>query len=292
MRTLLTGATGNLGSYLLRELRAREADVVAWSGSTIRTMFGVTTRPVDLADPDKIARNFKEAGPSLVIHAGAVASVADCYRDRERAEKVNVQGSKVLSELAADARARIMFISTDLVFDGEQGAYREPDEPRPLSAYGRTKLAAEAAVLTNPRSAVVRVSLLFGPTLVGRPSFFDKQMAALREHNPIRLFSDEWRTPLGLATAARALILVADSDFTGILHMGGRERLSRVEMGERLADFLGIDEPAIIAESRNNSAAAEPRPRDLALDSSLWREQFSEQPWPGYRENLAEMLGS
>jgi dTDP-4-dehydrorhamnose reductase len=286
MRLLVTGASGQLGGYLLRELRDAGAAVTAWSGSRRGELFGVPLYPVDLADADAVAAAFREARPDAVIHAGAWARVADCHRDPGRASRVNTAGSRTLAELAAGAGARLLFVSTDMVFDGERAPYREGDPPTPLSVYGRTKADAEAAVLAAPRAAVARASLLFGPTLVGRPSFFDEQAAALRAGTPLTLFADEWRTPLDLATAARALTALARSDFTGLLHVGGPERLSRLEMGRRLARSLGVPGANIIPSGRADAPAAEPRPRDVSLDSSRWRGRFPGQPSPTWEEAL------
>jgi dTDP-4-dehydrorhamnose reductase len=143
-------------------------------------LFGAPLRPVDLADAGAVAAAFREARPDAVLHAAALARVADCHRDPERARRVNAAGSAVLAELAAAAGARLVLVSTDLVFDGARAPYREEDPPAPVSVYGRSKVAAEGAVLAVPRAAVARVSLLFGPSLTGRPSFFDEQVAALR----------------------------------------------------------------------------------------------------------------
>jgi dTDP-4-dehydrorhamnose reductase len=289
MRVLLTGASGQLGGYLLRELTRSGLPVVAWSGSRAGRAFGVPLEPMDLADADRLAAAFARARPALVLHAGALARVADCHRDPPRAGRVNVLGSTVLTELAARGGARLVLVSTDMVFDGERGWYREEDVPAPLSEYGRTKHAAEAPVLASPRGAVVRVSLLFGPTLVGRPSFFDEQVAALRQRKSVTLFEDEWRTPLSVAVAARALLALARSDYVGLLHLGGPERLSRLEMGLRLAESLGADPSAIVAAPRDRVPAPEPRPRDLSLDSSRWRKLFPGHPWPAWRDALREM---
>jgi dTDP-4-dehydrorhamnose reductase len=289
MRILVTGASGQLGGYLLRELRGRGADVVAWSGSRPGDLFGVSLRPVDLADRDGVAAAFRAARPGVVVHAAALSSVAGCHRDPARAHAVNAGGSELLAELAEGAGARLLLVSTDLVFDGEHAPYTEADAPSPLSVYGRTKGLAEAAVLARGRAVVARVSLLFGLTVVGRPSFFDEQVAALREGRPCPLFADEWRTPLGLPTAARALLTLARSDFTGVLHLGGPERMSRLEMGRRLAAFLGADPSSLVATTRGTAAAPEPRPRDTSLDPSRWRALFPRQPWPAWDEALREM---
>jgi dTDP-4-dehydrorhamnose reductase len=288
MRILVTGASGQLGSYLLRELSRRGAEVAAWSGARRGDLFGVPMRPVDLADADGVAGAFREARPAVVVHAGALARVADCHRDPSRAERVNTRGTAVLAELVAAAGARLVYVSTDLVFDGERGGYREDDPPAPLSVYGRSKAAAEGAVLAVPVGAVVRVSLLFGPSFTGRTAFFGEQVAALRAGRTVTLFADERRTPLSLGVAARALLDVALSDFTGLLHLGGPERMSRLEMGQRLAAFLGVDPSAIVAVKRDQVPAAEPRPRDTSLDSSRWRGLFPGHPWPAWEEALRQ----
>jgi dTDP-4-dehydrorhamnose reductase len=175
-----------------------------------------------------------------------------------------------------------------MVFDGDRGGYREKDEPAPLSVYGRGKLQPEAAVLSAGRHLVVRLSLCFGPSLCGRPSYFDLQVQALQAHKPITCFYDEWRTPLSLRTAARALVQLLPSELVGLCHVGGPERLSRLDMTERLGRYLGVDTSVVVPASRNTSGG-EPRPCDISLDSSLWRGMFGSLSWPGFEEALEEL---
>jgi dTDP-4-dehydrorhamnose reductase len=281
MRVLVTGASGQLGTYLLRELRGR-ADLIAWSGSRCGDLLGVPLLPVELADPAEVAAAFHAARPDVVIHCAALARIADCYRDPEWARRVNEAATAALAAECGRGGARLVFVSTDLVFDGERGRYREGDPPAPLSVYGRTKRDGEDAARAAPRAAVARLSLLYGPSLNGRASFFDEQTAALRARRNVTLFTDEWRTPLDLATAARALAALAESDVTGLWHVGGPERLSRYEMGVRLAAALGADPSVIVAATRDAVPAPEPRPRDTSLDSSRWRAAFPEVPWPRF----------
>lgn len=290
MRLLVTGASGQLGGYLLRECRTHGDAVLAWSGQHDGERFGYPLRPVDLTDADAVTAAFREARPEVIVHAAARTAVADCLRDPRRAEQVNTDGSARLAEFADAAGVRLVHISTDMVFDGDRGGYREEDDTRPLSVYGRTKAAAEQVVLAQPRNLVVRLPLLFGPTQIGRPSFFDEQCAALRAGRPISLFHDEWRTPLSLLVAARAVRALAESDCTGLLHVGGPERLSRLEMGQRLAAFLGCAAAALQFVSRTSIPSAEPRPRDLSLDSSRWRNRMPQQPWPRFEDALGELM--
>jgi dTDP-4-dehydrorhamnose reductase len=292
MRVLVTGASGQLGGYLLRELAARNVETVAWSGSRHGSIFGAVLRPVDLADHNAVAAAFRQARPDVVIHAGALARVMDCFREPEHARLVNTQSSASIAELAAEAGVRLLYVSTDLVFDGERGNYREDDAATPLSVYGRTKADAERAVRSAPLSLVVRTSLLFGPSVIGRTTFFDEQVTAARNGKPIALSADEWRTPLSLKTAASALVALAQSKEAGILHLGGPERMSRLEMGERLAAFLGVGRSFIRAVRRDEAPSEEPRPRDTSLDSSRWRALHPDHPWPSWEAALAEFFDS
>lgn len=284
MRLLLTGASGLLGGYLRRELERSDAHVVAWGGP--RSAPGMLS--IDLTDLNKVAAAFHAARPDVVLHAAAVSSVATAYRDPPRARQVNQLATERLAALASDAGARLVYVSSDLVFDGEAGAYRETDRAKPLSVYGRSKLAAEPAVLAAS-GVVARVSLMYGPALDGRRAFFDEQIDCLGSGRPLRLFVDEWRTPLALVTAAEALARVAQSDFEGLLHVGGPERMSRHEMGSRLAKHLGCTEVQLLEATRASVDAPEPRPRDTSLDSTLWRQAFPAIAWPGYQEALARM---
>lgn len=290
MRLLVTGASGQLGAYLLRALRGSPHEVIAWSGTPAGPRFGFSLNPVRLQDRNATIQAFRQARPQVVLHGAALARVEACASDPSHARRINVEATQLLTELATASGARLLFVSTDLVFDGERGFYTEADPPAPLSLYGRTKEQAERVVLAQPGHAVARLSLLFGPTLIAQPSFFDQQWAALRLGQPLRLFADEWRTPLSLALAAQALLGLAASDFTGLVHIGGPERLSRLEMGLRLAKYLRLDPAPLLACRRADVSASEPRPRDTSLDSSLWRQLFPQQPWPTWEEALADML--
>jgi dTDP-4-dehydrorhamnose reductase len=287
MRLLITGASGLLGVYLMRERAGHET--IGWSGSRQEPLCG-PLQPVDLSDPTQVESAFKAARPEVVIHAAALARVADCHRDPDRAQRINAGGTATLVRLAKEAGARLVLVSTDLVYDGEQAPYREEDPPTPVSVYGRSKVAAETAVLAEPGNLVVRVSLLYGPSLHGRPSFFDEQIAALRAGRPVTLFADEWRTPLDLLTAARALVGLAQSSCTGLIHVGGPLRLSRLEMGQRLAKYLGADESLLRPVSRDSIPGAESRPRDVSLDATRWRRLCPAVPWLLWDEGTRLMV--
>jgi dTDP-4-dehydrorhamnose reductase len=289
MRILVTGASGQLGGYLLRELQLRGLPTYGWSGSRSGEWFGCRVQPVDLTDERALFDAFADCAPEIVIHAAAMSKIADCHRTPGWARRVNSRATARLCDLCDRTGARLVYVSTDLVFDGQRGHYRENDQAVPLSIYGGTKLCAEQAVLAMPRGIVARLSLLYGPSLLPQLSFFGQQIAALRSGKHIQLFTDEWRTPLALPTAASALVALALSPETGLFHIGGPERMSRFEMGQTLAAALGVDPAALLAVSQRDAPAPEPRPRDVSLNSSKWRTAFPDHAWPRMTEVLTTM---
>jgi dTDP-4-dehydrorhamnose reductase len=284
MRLLITGASGQLGAYVLRELRLTRTAVTAWCHQRRGELFGFPLQAVDLRQRDATVAAFRQARPTAVLHFAGYPAIADCYRNPDTAWKTNTEGTALLAELAADAGARILYTSTDLVFDGSRGTYGERDQAVPLSVYGRSKLAGEPAVLAASTGVVARVSLMFGPTLIDRPYFFDQQLQKMRAGQQVGWFEDEWRSPLALAAAAKALLALVSSDFTGLIHIGGPERLSRYDMGRRLAAAYGLAASLVQPIPQSSVPAPERRPRDVSLDARLWRSLFPKQWWPSLED--------
>jgi dTDP-4-dehydrorhamnose reductase len=273
-RLLITGANGLVGDYLREAVQRRGIVPLLWSGRA----------EVDLVDEAAVTRAFTAARPEIVLHAAALARIDECQRLFDLAQRVNAEAPGHLARLCRDAGAHIVYISSDMVFSGDAAPYGTDGCVRPLSHYGVTKAEGERRVLAHG-GAVARLALLGGPSRVGRPSYFDSQVQALREGQPLHLFEDEWRTPLDLATAAEGLVELALARADGIWHLGGPERVSRVEMGRILARVVGADDKNILPTKRPPD-----RPCDVSLDSSRWREAFPHVPWPTFAEGLARLL--
>lgn len=271
---------------MVRALAEAGRPVVAWSGSQKGRVAGVELRPVDLTDASQVRRAFAAADPRGVIHCAALSAVGDCYRDPVRAGLVNTDATALLGELAS----RMIYTSTDLVFDGKEAPYTETDEPSPLSLYGKSKRDGERALLGREGAAVVRVALMYGPALIGSGGFFEQQKSALMKGTKVKLFHDEWRTPLALDEAAAGLIRVLDAEFDGVLHLAGPERLSREEMGRRWARFLGADLSLVEAVSQGEVEFPEPRPADVSLDCGKASRTLGWKPEP-YESGLVRMCG-
>ena len=291
MRIVVTGASGQLGAYLLEELaRCGRHTVFAWSRAATGLRMGAELLPVELTDAAAVADALAMAQPDVILHAAAMSAADTALRDKARAWTVNVEATRNLADWCGAHRRKLVFTSTDLVFDGTRGWYREDDQPHPLLEYGRSKAAAEPLVLQVPGGLVARISLLFGPSKCGRDSFYDRACTALRAGKPQAFFDDEFRTPLDYRTAARSLIRLAEVNASGIVHVAGAERVSRFELMHRVAQAMGLDLGLIQANKRSDANFAEPRPADVSLESSrltkicpISRGQRSREPYASSR---------
>jgi dTDP-4-dehydrorhamnose reductase len=228
---------------------------------------------VELGNQDWV-RSVAALRPRVVIHAAALTDVDFCQRQPALALEVNRDGTRRLAEAADPWCERFIYCSTDLVFDGGKGFYRETDTPRPLMVYGESKLAGERELRARlgARALIVRLALLYGLSPSGRENFCQHLVREGRAGRPVPLSTDQFRTPLYIDDAARGLeMLVTASDPPACLHLAGPERLSRHEMGLIAARVFGFD-PALASPRRLSEAVASaPRPADVSLDITLAR---------------------
>jgi dTDP-4-dehydrorhamnose reductase len=249
MKILVTGAAGYLGSEVCRQAVARGDDVVAVRLHA-EPPHGRAVR-LDLRDDEEVQRQLMRHGPEVVIHTA--------YRQADDAlEGDVVRASRNVAAAAHRAGSRLVHLSTDLVFDGEKGTpYTEDDEPRPVSAYGVAKAAAEELVgRLHPGAVVVRTSLLYGKAEAG-----PQERLALAD---VDFYTDEIRCPTVAAELAAALLEVGGrGDLSGPLHLAGPEPVSRYEFARLLRAAGGGDPDAV----RGAPSPRRGRARNVALDS-------------------------
>jgi dTDP-4-dehydrorhamnose reductase len=169
-------------------------------------------------------------------------------------------------------------MSTDLVFDGEHAPHKEEDPARPISEYGKSKLAAEGPILGLRLGAVVRTSLIYGPPGTHHGSFLDWMRGSFAEGKSLQLFEDEIRTPLYVEDLIDALLLLVNDPVKGVWHAGGPERLSRRQMGKEVCAAFGFPESLAVATKLAESTYGAPRPRDVSLDSSRFWQRVGKTP--------------
>lgn len=275
MKTVwITGAGGLIGSYLVRAAahHAPGANVVP-----------LTRDRLDLADFAAVRSAFRQRPPQLVIHCAAISQSPECEANPTLARKLNVEVTALLAELAADIP--LVFLSTDLVFDGRSGNYDETAPVNPLSVYAQTKVAAEQVLLANPRHTVIRTSLNGGTSPTGDRGFNEQMRRAWQAGRTLRLFTDEFRSPIPAAVTARAIWELACQGRTGLYHVAGSEKLSRWQTGQLLAARWPQLQPGIEAASLKEYAGA-PRAPDTSLNCAKVQQVLS-FPLPGLTEWLS-----
>ena len=226
---------------------------------------GLTRTQLDLLNFDAVRRAFRKDSPQLIIHCAALTHTPTCQKNPALAQKLNVDVTELLAELAADIP--FILFSTDLVFDGRAGNYDESAPVCPLNVYAQTKAAAEEIVLANPGHTVVRTSLNFGVSPTGDRGFNEQLRNAFHRGEALTLFTDEFRCPIPAKVTAQAVWELVNQNCTGLFHVAGSERLSRYEIGRLIAARHPELNPKIKPESLNTHQGA-PRSPDTSLNCS------------------------
>jgi dTDP-4-dehydrorhamnose reductase len=266
-RILVTGASGALGWNVCAVARAswQVHGIVHRHAIDIPGVTGVTC---DLSRPEELPRLFREIAPDAVVHCAAAAQPDFCQTHPDESRRINVEVAARLAALCAPAAIPCACVSTDLVFDGTRAPYREGDPVSPISVYGEQKAAAErAACARHPGAVICRLPPIFGDAGPASVSFLHPWVSALRGGRPLTLFVDEFRTPVGTRVAAAGLLMALETD-GGTLHLGGRERVSRYDLGVMAAEMLGADPGLVLPGRQRDRTVGAPRPPDVSLDSS------------------------
>ena len=264
-KLLVTGTSGFLG-WNLAQQAATQWDVYGTFFSHPVIIPGVKLFRIDLRDFDALKRLFAQLRPAGVIHTAAQSQPNFCQNYPDDAYAVNVTATLNLAQLCADRSIPFVFTSTDLVFDGTNPPYRETDPVSPISRYGEQKAEAEQEILGYPNATVCRMPLLFGETPPTASSFIQPFIKTLRSGQELRLFTDEWRTPVSASSAAAGLLLALQ--VPGLLHLGGKERVSRYQFGCLMAEVLQLPQDKLLPCLQRDVPMAAPRPTDVSLDSS------------------------
>ncbi len=280
------GTTGQVGLELIRQAAGRDIRLTALS-----------RQQADFGDPEALAVAVREARPDLVIIAAAYTAVDQAETDEAVALAINAEAPGAIAAAATEVGAAVVFFSTDYVFGGDKGAaYLAGDTPRPLSAYGRTKLAGELAVLAaNYRALVLRTSWVVSAH--GR-NFVRTMLRLAGEGNPIRVVDDQFGRPTSAADLARFVLdhaprLVAasaDDPAFGLHHFANAGETNWRRFAEGIfAEALGEDAPHVEPIATADRPAPARRPVRSTLDTRATEAVFDlhMRPW---REALIEIL--
>lgn len=253
---LITGASGLLGSELIRQAAGRAPLAGAYFRHRPAARPGVDFVPLDVGDRAAVQRLVSSLRPQVIIHTAYCKDGPDLHR-------ITARGAGYVAQAASDIGARLVHISSDVLLDGEHPPYDEAALPAPLHPYGQAKADAEAAVRqAAPEAAIVRTSLI---CRLDPPDLISAWILdSLRQDRPVTLFTDEIRSPVWVEDLAAALLELGARPFAGVLNVAGPQPLSRYQIGLRLAGQFGLDSQGISAGSSLDSGLR--RPRNCTLD--------------------------
>ncbi len=256
---LITGSGGRLGSSLYDYFKKQaEVEVV-----------GITRKELELSKHRKVNSFVKRLQPSIIYHAAAMTGVDACEKYPEQAHKDNVLASRNIAAAAADVRARLVYFSTDYVFDGHKDSpYNESDIPFPINIYGQTKLEGEktvASLLSN--YVTIRVAWLFGKAY----DFISFVKESLKLSKPLKLAADHLGSPGYIPDLLPAIDEIAQSEYTGIFHLSNSGGCSRFQMGSEIIAHLNLD-IKLLKVSGDNVGFIARRPGQSILESRRYRE--------------------
>jgi dTDP-4-dehydrorhamnose reductase len=283
---LITGGSGYLGGWVVRLART-DWDVTATYLTHPMDEPGATWHRLDLRDEAAVTALVDEVRPTVIIHTAACNPGYDIDF-----EATNADGTRHVARAAAACGARLIHMSSDVIFDGGKGNYVEEDPPSPLTPYARSKALGEEEVHASGAEAViVRTSLIYGwrPHIGRQTAWMVKDLIAGK---PVHLFTNVLRCPIWVESLAAAVIELVGMSYTGVLHVAGAQVLSRYEFGVRLLRFHGIAlSPADPEQSRRAIPALSREivpglPLDCTLDCSRAR-SLLRTPLPGVDEVLA-----
>lgn len=266
-RLLVTGASGLLGLNLALKSAESGWDVTGWSGRRALARVPFSAEQVDLLDLASIPARVAALSPDLIIHCAALADIDKAEQHPALAEKINTQVPEAIARAAKACGAQLIHISTDAVFDGQRGDYRETDAPNPISVYARTKLEGEQAVLAAyPQAVAARVNF-YGWSPTGQRSLAEFFYTHLRSEQTMNGFTDVFFSPLYVGHLAELLLKMAELRLEGLYHVFCPQATSKYAFGVSVARLFELDESLINPTALQEIQTGTPRSLNLSMNT-------------------------
>ena len=294
---MITGSNGLLGQHLIKRLiETTEHTIVATGRGACRLPFEISDLydyfTLDITDGIAVNDFILSHQPDVIIHGAAMTQPDPCELNKIECWNVNVTATRFLTDAANKINARFIYISTDFVFDGVSGPYKETDEPGPVNYYGSSKLAAEKVVMESKLHwSIVRTVLVYGNILVGnRSNIISWVRDNLSQGKPIKVVSDQWRTPTYVEDLAKGILLVLEKNAEGIYHISGEEGMSPYDMAVATADYLHLDKSLMTKVNADTFTQPATRPLRTGFVIDKAKKELGYQPI-SFQEALKLMLG-
>lgn len=263
MKILTIGGTGMLGSAIMMTETIHEL----W-GTYLRVKPKSTKiLKLDITDQVWINKLIQINNPDVIIHTAALTNVDFCEINPHLANELHVNGTRYLVQAAKEIGAYFLYISTDSVFDGKKGNYKEEDIAKPLNIYAQTKYEGELEVLKYQNSCIIRTNI-YGFNWLPKQSIAEWILSTLRKEENITLFKDVYFSPILVNNLVDVLLEITELRLTGVFHVAGPEGISKLEFGEIIAKIYNLNQELIKPISIGELNLKAPRPSNSTLNCS------------------------
>ncbi len=290
-RVLVTGGTGLLGAAI-QHLAPKDIKgfSIYFPECSFPLQLPYPIRVADLTDRIQMKTIFEWAQPDVVIHTAAIGSVDYAEKNREQTRRVNVGGTMVITELCQNYKSRLIYISSNAVFDGRTPFYSETDPVNPINYYGQLKVEAENIVQHSGISqAIVRPILMYGWPYPGeRDNPVVWWIRSLKEGKPIKVVDNVFNKPLAAWSCAEVVWAVIQQNRTGIYHAAGRDHISLYQFALAVAEVFNLNKGLITPVPDSFFPEIAPRPRDTSFDTTKMEMELGVKSI-GIRDGLIRM---
>lgn len=272
---LVTGSNGLLGQKIVNQLKEREdVHLIATSkGENRRLVKDFNYESLDITSEKEVEEIIAKHNPDVVINTAAMTNVDACEDHQEECWDINVNAVGYLLQSSKKQNSHFIHLSTDFVFDGENGPYIETDKPNPLSYYAKSKLASEELIEQSgyEKTAIARTIIVFGTgDNLSRGNLIMWAKGALEKQSPINVVDDQYRAPTLAEDLAKGCIAIADKDANGIFHLSGPETMSILEIVKRIGKHYNLSTDCLtpIKTAILNQTAARPSRTGFIIDKA------------------------
>ena len=291
MRILITGGTGLLGKALMEtKVLCDNVWAIYYGNYEVKDSKEVSYLNANICDKASMEKIFLSADPEVVIHTAGIASVDYCEKYLDEARQSNVTGTSIITDLCRKTGSKIVFISTNAVFDGKNAPYSEKSVPSPINSYGKIKLEAEAVVRESGlRHLIVRPLLMYGwNDCHERSNPATWLIEKLKKKERVNIVNDIYENPLFNISCAEIIWTLVSTGKEGLYHVAGRDVVNRYELARAIADVFGLDSGLLNEVSSEFFPGLAPRPRNTSYDTSKIEKELGVKTL-GLKEGLGLM---
>jgi dTDP-4-dehydrorhamnose reductase len=278
VKLLVTGASGLLGTRIC-QLAAKQNYEVYSAHSEHIPQFGTPIK-LDITDGTALKQIFDKTKPDVVVHSAALSDVDKCEKEKDLAWKINVESTSNIAQLCHKHNCFLVYVSTDYVFNGEKGDYKEKEQTAPINNYGLTKLKGEEEIKqSRAEYCIARTSVIYGSIPArGKVNFALWLIERLRKREEAKTVIDQWNSPTLNTNLAEMILEIVEKRIAGTFHLAGATRLSRHEFAQKIAETFNLDENLLRPTLSGEMPWMAKRPRDTSLNVEKAKQNLKNKP--------------